>query len=74
MRKFKCYQCNHTWELPFGEGGRGVEQACPKCKSNNIHRVGKTRGQGQGNRGRWNRGQGGVADLGPAQKEPENQS
>jgi hypothetical protein len=49
MRKFKCYDCEHTWELPFVEGGRGVNQSCPKCGSGNIHRMGKGVG-----RGRWN--------------------
>jgi DNA-directed RNA polymerase subunit RPC12/RpoP len=38
MRKFKCYQCGHTWELPYGEGGRGIDQTCPQCGSRNVHR------------------------------------
>jgi len=38
MRKFKCYDCQHTFKVPHGEGGRGVNMVCPKCGSNNVHR------------------------------------
>lgn len=41
MRKFKCNACGHTWELPFGQGGRGIEQICPNCSSRSILRVGR---------------------------------
>ena len=51
MRKFKCYDCNHTWELPFGQSGRGVDQTCPKCESSDVHRTKKEPGTG-----RWGRG------------------
>lgn len=51
MRTFKCYDCGHTWELPFGEGGRGVDQVCPECGSENIHRDGGGLGRGRGGRG-----------------------
>jgi predicted RNA-binding Zn-ribbon protein involved in translation (DUF1610 family) len=47
MRKFQCYDCKHTWELPYGEGGQGIDLACPQCGSNNIHRSSKERGRGQ---------------------------
>lgn len=63
MREFKCYECGHTWELPFGQGGRGVDQVCPECGSENIHRVGGEKGRGRGGRGRGPR-RGGVEDLG----------
>lgn len=53
MRKFKCYDCNYTWKLPHGQGGRGVDQICPKCGSKNIHRLNKERGGGLG----WRRSQ-----------------
>ncbi len=43
MRKFKCYDCDHIWQLPHGQGGRGSEQTCPKCGSSNVHRIHKTR-------------------------------
>jgi hypothetical protein len=39
MRKFKCLDCNHTWEIIFGEEKPGVKQACPACKSLNVHRL-----------------------------------
>ncbi len=35
LRKFKCLDCNNTWELPFGTGR---PTNCPKCTSQNIHR------------------------------------
>jgi predicted RNA-binding Zn-ribbon protein involved in translation (DUF1610 family) len=48
MRTFKCYDCKHTWQLPHGEGGRGVDLVCPQCGSKNIHREDKARGGGEG--------------------------
>lgn len=44
-RKFKCYECQHTWELPFGTGR---PENCPSCKSANIHRVLEDGGLGRG--------------------------
>jgi len=35
MRKFKCCECEHPWEVAYGLG-RPPE--CPKCQSSNIHR------------------------------------
>jgi len=35
-RKFKCYACNHTWEIPYGTGR---PKKCPKCGSENFHRA-----------------------------------
>lgn len=64
MREFKCYNCNHTWTLPFGQGGRGVGLSCPECGSSNVHRIGKARGQGRGGRGQGGRGQGGRGQRG----------
>lgn len=46
MRKFQCRDCGHTWEIPFGEGGRGTDLTCPQCESKNIHRMAKERGRG----------------------------
>jgi len=56
MRKFKCYDCDHNWELPFGQGGRGLDHVCSECGSKNVHRVGLERGRGKRGRGwgyRW---------------------
>jgi len=47
-RKFKCYDCNHTWEMPYGSG-RPLE--CPQCKSKNIHRSEEDRGYARAGRG-----------------------
>jgi predicted DNA-binding protein (UPF0251 family) len=40
-RNFKCYDCGHEWELPFGTGRPDV---CPACGGNNIHRNEQDRG------------------------------
>ncbi|MDI7261673.1 MAG: DUF134 domain-containing protein [Thermodesulfobacteriota bacterium] len=51
MRKFKCYDCQHTWELPYGTGR---PENCPSCKSGSIHRAEEDRGYARG----FGRGQG----------------
>jgi uncharacterized protein len=35
-RIFKCVQCRHTWDEPYGTG-RPVE--CPACRSGSLHRT-----------------------------------
>jgi predicted DNA-binding protein (UPF0251 family) len=45
MRKFKCYDCRHDWELSHGTGRPGN---CPSCKSTNIHRAEDDRGYARG--------------------------
>jgi predicted DNA-binding protein (UPF0251 family) len=47
-RAFRCSDCSHRWDLPYG-GGRPDE--CPACKSRNIHRAEEDRGPRQGGRG-----------------------
>ncbi|NWG02221.1 MAG: DUF134 domain-containing protein [Syntrophaceae bacterium] len=44
MRKFVCYDCNHTWQMDYGTGR---PENCPSCKSGNIHRVQQGRGYGR---------------------------
>jgi predicted DNA-binding protein (UPF0251 family) len=51
MRKFRCYDCQHSWELPHGTGR---PENCPSCKSGNIHRAEEDRGYARG----FGRGQG----------------
>ncbi len=36
MRKFRCRDCQHSWELPYGTGR---PDGCPSCKSANIFRA-----------------------------------
>ncbi len=45
MRKFKCYECQHSWDLPYGTGR---PENCPSCKSGNIHRTQEDRGCARG--------------------------
>ncbi len=49
-RKFKCFDCQHSWELPYGTGR---PEGCPSCKSLNIRRAEEDRGYGRrGEKGR----------------------
>ena len=45
MRKFKCYDCQHSWELTYGTGR---PESCPSCKSGNIRRAEVDRGYVRG--------------------------
>jgi len=45
VRKFKCDDCEHSWELLYGTGRPGN---CPSCKSGNIHRAQEDTGLGKG--------------------------
>ncbi|HUW60359.1 MAG TPA: DUF134 domain-containing protein [Candidatus Bathyarchaeia archaeon] len=49
MRRFKCRDCEQTWELPFG-GGR--PEVCPNCKSTNFCRESGAGVEGGGGQGR----------------------
>ena len=52
VRQFRCYECQHSWELPYGTGR---PENCPSCKGGNIHRTQEDRGYVKG----AGRGQGG---------------
>ena len=55
QRKFKCYDCGHEWELPYGTGR---PETCPHCHSPNLHRAPEDRGYARrGMRGPKGRGQ-----------------
>ncbi len=41
IRKFNCYECQYSWELPYGTGR---PENCPSCNSANIHRAQGDRG------------------------------
>ena len=45
MRKFRCYDCQHSWDLPYGTGR---PENCPSCKSGNIRRAEDGRGYARG--------------------------
>jgi uncharacterized protein len=45
MRKFKCYDCQQTWELPHR---RGRPDNCPSCRSVNVHRTKENKGHAMG--------------------------
>jgi len=52
MRRFTCYDCNETFEVPYGTGVQGRSMKCPKCNGQNVHRAegdrGFERGHGRG--------------------------
>ena len=52
MRRFTCYDCNETFEVPYGTGVPGRSMNCPKCGGRNVHRAegdrGFERGAGRG--------------------------
>ena len=55
-RRFKCHDCDNTWERAFGAGRPA---GCPQCQSTNIHRAITDRGQAGGpnrERGHCHRG------------------
>lgn len=67
-RHFKCSDCGHGWEVPYGTGLCGQQMECPKCRGDNLHRADvEGRGRGQCSRPR---AQGGVGQ-GPEFKEKE---
>ena len=47
MRNFRCQECQHVWDVPYGTG-RPAE--CPACKSKKLQRSEGQRGAGR-NRG-----------------------
>src|SRR6056297_1541422 len=38
-RKFRCDNCGHEFEKPFGDGVRGRDVACPECNEKRIRRI-----------------------------------
>jgi hypothetical protein len=44
MRYFKCFDCEHFWNIIFWEDGKDTKLACPECKSLNVHRIEKIHG------------------------------
>lgn len=50
MRRFTCYDCNHTFDVPYGTGGTGRSMECPECGGRNIHRAEGDRGFERGGR------------------------
>ena len=39
MRKFKCDDCHHEFEVSHGQGGRGADMKCPQCQSSKVFRL-----------------------------------
>ena len=51
MRKFRCHDCQHSWQVPYGTGRPA---GCPSCKGSDIRRTEEDRGSS----GKFGRGQG----------------
>jgi uncharacterized protein len=55
QRTFRCGDCEHEWQLPFGTGR---PEECPQCQSKNFRRAEEERGRrgrGEGRGGPSNR-------------------
>jgi len=53
-KKFRCYNCSYTWEVPYGTARPSF---CPKCGNVNIHRAEEDRGYARcGRRGGGRKG------------------
>ncbi|MBU0482653.1 MAG: DUF134 domain-containing protein [Proteobacteria bacterium] len=48
-KKFRCLECKHEWEVPYGTGR---PEACPSCSGNNIHRAAGDQGRGRKRHGK----------------------
>lgn len=48
MRKFACRSCAAEFEVPFGNGPRGIDMRCPVCGLQTVHRIDQN-GHGFGN-------------------------
>lgn len=68
MRRFTCYDCNHTFEVPYGTGLPGRSMECPECGGRNIHRAEGDRGfeRGAGRGTAASAGAGFAAGRGPS--------
>ncbi len=44
-RKFRCSECEHTWEIAYGAPRPSF---CPHCRSANLHRAEEDRGYVRG--------------------------
>lgn len=49
LKRYVCYDCGNSWELPYGTKRPPL---CPFCQSANIHRAKKRRGWAGGGGGR----------------------
>ena len=65
-RRFRCGNCQRTWELPYGTGR---PESCPSCDSRTIHRAEEDRGFPGG----FGRGQG-RCRRGPRQEDSEKKT
>lgn len=63
-RLFRCSDCEHSWEVPFGTGRPA---SCPNCQSSNFHRADKLGRPGGSGRGTCRRQ--GVGSRTPISKE-----
>lgn len=72
QRTFRCAECKHEWQEPFGTGRPA---GCPKCQSSDFMRTDAVRGSGTGGGpaggggrgGRCGRGRGRIKGSGAVQ-------
>ncbi len=39
LRRFTCYDCGKSFEVPYGTGVPGRRMNCPECGGSNVHRA-----------------------------------
>ena len=61
QRTFRCGDCEHEWQLPFGTGR---PSGCPQCQSKNFRRAEEERDRKGRGRGRGGPGDGVAAPVG----------
>lgn len=49
LRSFRCFECRHEWNVPFGTGR---PEACPECSGNSFKRTDGIRRTGNAGVGR----------------------
>ena len=61
QRTFRCGDCEHEWQLPFGTGR---PNDCPQCQSKNFRRAEEERGRRGKGKGRGGSSDGTAASVG----------
>jgi predicted DNA-binding protein (UPF0251 family) len=64
QRTFKCFDCQHAWQVPYGTGRPAK---CPACSSSNIRRTDDERGARAGRCRQGGGGAGGGRGSGTGQ-------
>ena len=67
VRRFRCSNCDHEFEVPFCNGQRGRDMVCPNCSKGPVQRIGSG---GMGRGCRRGRGSGWAGGGEPGESTP----